>query len=140
MRLSGRPDIVRFARFVVVRPRVVGAGFGAGGRVRIAGLADCGSEGSAGHPPRRLADQARHALEGEAQDGLVRAGARQVQHDPGLQRDNASGELDHAQPERVELRDAPGGALRHEAAERPKQQVSSGVQHQAKLVGGGAAT
>ena len=66
----------------------------------------CGSEVRLGHPPQGSADQARHPLEGEAQDSPMRPGARQVQHDPGLQRDDAGGEFDQAQAEGVELRHA----------------------------------
>src|SRR4029079_10224403 len=52
--------------------------------------ADCGSWGCggrawAGHAPLRSTDQPRHPPEGEAQHGLVRAGAWQMQHDPALQ-------------------------------------------------------
>ena len=70
---------------------------------------------------------------------LVGIGAGQVQHDPGLQRDDAGGDLDQAQAEGVELGHAPGRALRHEAAQRPHQPIGAGVQHQAELVGGGLA-
>jgi len=62
-----------------------------------------------------------------------------VQHDAGLQRDDASGQFHQPQPQRVELRDTPGGAPRHQAAQRPQQPIGAGVQYQAELVGGGAA-
>jgi hypothetical protein len=55
-----------------------------------------------------------------------------------MQRD-AGGELQGAQTKGVELRHAPGGALRHEAAQRPQRPVGAGVQQQAEPVGGGAA-
>ena len=54
------------------------------------------------------ADQARQLFGGEPQDGLVRAGAGQVQHDPGLPFDDPGGDLQQVQAERVELRHAPG--------------------------------
>jgi hypothetical protein len=38
-------------------------------------------------------------------------------HDAGLQRDNTGGQLHQAQPQGVELRDAPGGVLWHQAAQ-----------------------
>ncbi len=56
--------------------------------------------------PRGSDDQARHPFEGEPQDGLVRAGAEQVQHDPGLPFDHAGGDLQRPQAQRVELGDA----------------------------------
>ena len=55
-----------------------------------------------------------------------------------FQRDDAGGDLQQAQPQRVELGDAPGRARRHQAAQRPQQPVGAGVQHQAQLVGAGA--
>lgn len=53
----------------------------------------------------------RQAFEREAQDGLVGAGGRQVQHDAGFQRDHPGGQLHQAQPQSVELCDPPSGAL-----------------------------
>jgi len=57
--------------------------------------------------PRPSADQARHAAEDESQDGLARCAAGQVQLDLGFPLDDAHGELDQAQAQRVELEGAP---------------------------------
>ena len=96
-----------FARLSVVWARAGGAGFfKADHWAADCGSWGCGSEVRLGHPPQGSADQARHPLEGEAQDSPMRPGARQVQHDPGLQRDDAGGEFDQAQVEGVELRHA----------------------------------
>ena len=55
----------------------------------------------------------------------------------GFQLDDAHGQLDQAQPQRVDLEGAPGRAARHERAQAPRQPVGASVQEQADLVGGG---
>ena len=92
-----------------------------------------------GRPPGCSAGEVGQAFDREAQDGLVGKGARQMQHDAGLQLDDAGGQLHQAQPQGVELRDTPGGMLGYQAAQRSHQPVGAGVQHQAELVGGGTA-
>jgi len=63
--------------------------------------------------------------------------AGQVQLDLSFHLDDSHGELDQAQPQRVELRGAPGRAARHERAQAPHQPVGGPVQERAELVGGG---
>ena len=53
----------------------------------------------------------------------------------GFQLDNAGGDFDQAQPQGVELHDAPSRTFGHDAAHRPNEPISAGVQEQAKLVG-----
>ena len=50
--------------------------------------------------------------------------------------DDASGDLDEAQAQRVELSDAPHRALRHRYAKSPHKPVSAGVEEQPELIGG----
>lgn len=56
-----------------------------------------------GHLPRGSTGEAGQAVENDAKDRLVRARGGQVQGDACLQVDDAHGELDEAQPQRVEL-------------------------------------
>ena len=49
--------------------------------------------------------------------------------------DDASGDLDEAQAQGVELRDAPHRALRHRYAKPPHQPVGAGVEEETELVG-----
>ncbi len=100
----------------------------AGDRVLIAGLAGCNAGFRPGQMPHSSTGEARQAVEEEAQDRLIGTGAGQMKRDAGLQRDDAHGELHEAQPEGIELRDPPAGALRHEAAQRPQDPVSARVQ------------
>jgi hypothetical protein len=65
------------------------------------------------------------------------AGCRQVNLDHGFHFDDARGELDETQAQRVELRDAPHRALRHQCAEAPQEPIGAGVEEQAKLIGDG---
>ena len=60
-----------------------------------------------GTPPRRSGDQTRQAVEGEADDRLIGCAGRQVDLNLGFHLDDAGGDLDQAQPERVELGDPP---------------------------------
>jgi len=60
-----------------------------------------------------------------------------VQLDLGFEFNDAHSQLDHAQPQRVELGCAPRRAAGHERAQAPHQPVGGPVQEQAELVGGG---
>ena len=102
---------------VRLRSRRAGRRFlGLGRRWR---LREKGSGG--GRLPRASGNEARQALEDEAEAPLIGSACRQVDLDLGLQFDDAGGDLDQAQPQRVELHDAPGGAPRHGLAQRPQQ-------------------
>jgi hypothetical protein len=57
--------------------------------------------------------------------------------DPRLHLDDAGGDFDEAQAQRVELGAPPHRALRHRVAQAPHQPVGAGVQEQPKLIGGG---
>ena len=70
-------------------------------------------------------------------DCLIGGAARQVDFDLGFHLDDAGGGLDQAQPQRVELGDAPGRGLRHQRAQTPQQPIGAGVQEQPELIGGG---
>ncbi len=83
---------------------------------RIADVAGCGVGCWTGASARCSAGEPREAFQHEAQDGLVGTGARQMKHDAGLRRDDAGGELQQAQPQRVELLDPPARALWHQVA------------------------
>jgi len=72
--------------------------------------------GSGAYAPHRSGDEARQSADDQPQDRLVRTGARQVQPDLGLQFNHPGGNLDQAQAQGVELRDAPERALRHHRA------------------------
>jgi len=60
-----------------------------------------------GAPPRRSGHEARDARQHKAQDVLDRTSCRQMNLDHGLHLNDARGDLDQAQPQRVELRAAP---------------------------------
>ena len=66
---------------------------------------------AAGHRARFSRDQARQAVEDDAKDRLIGGARRQVDLDLLFQFDDAGGDLDEAQPQSVELHDAPGRAL-----------------------------
>ena len=51
--------------------------------------------------------------------------------------DDARGDFDQAQAQRVELRDTPHRTFGHRLAQAPHQPVGAGVQEQAQLVGRG---
>ena len=51
--------------------------------------------------------------------------------------DDAGRDLDQPQSQRIELGEAPSGALRHDAAQPPQKPVGSAVKEQAELVGDG---
>ena len=87
--------------------------------------------------PRRSCREARDAAEDVAQDGLGWRGRRQMDADLCPHLDDAGRDLDQAQPQRVELGDAPGGALRHGAAQSLQEPVGPAVKEQAELVGDG---
>lgn len=85
------------------RSRLI-AGCASGGLlVRIAGLVGSGWRSRSGRRPRCSAGEAWQAFEREAKDALVGTGAWQMQHDAGLQHNDAGGELHQAQPQGVEL-------------------------------------
>ena len=52
-----------------------------------------------------------------------------------LHLDDAGGDLDEAQAQRIELGDAPHRTFRHRHAQAPHQPVRAGVQEQPKLIG-----
>ena len=54
----------------------------------------------------------------------------------GLHLDNAGGDLDEAQAQRVELGDAPHRAFRHRDAKSPHQPIGAGGEEEAELIGG----
>src|SRR5580700_10870781 len=60
---------------------------------------------------------------------------RQVHPDHGLHLDDAGGDLDEAEAQRVELGDAPHRTLWHRHAKAPHQPVGARMQEQPKLVG-----
>jgi hypothetical protein len=90
--------------------------------------------------PRFSGDQARQAVEDDAKDRLIGGARRQVDLDPLFQFDDAGGDLDEAQPQSVELHDAPGRALGHQPAHRPEEPIGTSVKEEAELVGGGLMT
>src|SRR6516164_9983024 len=87
--------------------------------------------------PRFSGDQARQAVEDDAKDRLIGGTRRQVDRDLLFQFDDAGGDLDKAQPQSVELYDAPGRAFGHQPAPRPEEPVGTGVKEEAELVGRG---
>ena len=58
--------------------------------------------------------------------------------DPGLQLDDAGGDLEQAEAQGVELGMAPGRSRRQCGAQGPHQPVGAGVQEEPELIGGGA--
>ena len=72
-----------------------------------------------GPMPRRSGDEARQAVEEDGEDRLIRSARRQMDLELGFQFDEAGGDFDQAQPQGVELHDAPSRTLRHDAAHRP---------------------
>ena len=54
-----------------------------------------------------------------------------------LHLDDAGGDLDEAQAQRIELGDAPNRTFRHRHAQAPHQPVRAGVEEQPKLIGRG---
>src|SRR5260370_37164560 len=93
--------------------------------------------GRRGTMPRFSGDQAWQAVEDAAEDRLIGGARRQVDLDLLVQFDDAGGDLDEAQPQSVELHDAPGRAFGHQPAHRPEEPVGTGVKEEAELVGGG---
>src|SRR6266853_91977 len=85
--------------------------------------------------PRFSGDQARQAVENDAEDRLIGGARRQVDLDLLFQFDDAGGDFDEAQPQSVELHDAPSRAFGHQPAHRPEEPVGTGVKEEAKLVG-----
>src|SRR6266478_1721719 len=85
--------------------------------------------------PRFSDDQARQAVEDDAEDRLIGGPRRQVDFDLLFQFDDTGGDFDEAQPQRVELHDAPSRAFGHQPAHRPEEPVGTGVKEEAKLVG-----
>jgi hypothetical protein len=83
--------------------------------------------GRRGTVPRFSGDQARQAVEDDAKDRLIGGARRQV-------------DLDEAQPQSVELHDAPGRAFGHQPAHRPEEPIGTSVKEEAELVGGGLMT
>ena len=56
--------------------------------------------------------------------------------DDRLHFDDAGGDLDEAQAQRVELSDTPHRAFRHRDAKSPHQPIGAGVEEEAELIGG----
>ena len=71
------------------------------------------------------------------QNILGGARRRQMNPDHRLHLDDAGGDLDEPQAQRVELRDAPRRAPGHRHAQTPHEPVGAGVQEQPELVGRG---
>jgi len=90
-----------------------------------------------GITPRLSGDETRQAVKQHGEDRLTGGAGWQVDLDLGFQFDDAGGEFDQAQPQGVELHDAPDRAFGHDAAHRPQQPIGAGVQEQAELVGFG---
>ena len=67
---------------------------------------------------------------------LIGGAARQMDFDLRLHLDDAGGDFHHAQPERIELGDPPGGGLGHQRPQAPQKPVGASVQEQPELVGG----
>src|SRR5271166_2365625 len=88
-----------------------------------------------GVTPRLLRDEARDTPEGEAQNILPGTRCRQVNVDRCLHLDDARGDFDEAQAQRVELGDAPYRTFRHRCAQTPHEPIGARVQEQPQLVG-----
>jgi hypothetical protein len=73
-------------------------------------------------------------------DRLIGRAGRQVDVGLAFHLDDAGGDLDQVQPERVELVDPPGRASGHQYPQAPQQPIRAGVQEQPELVGGGLGT
>ena len=73
--------------------------------------------------PRRSGHQPRQPFEDEADDRSIGRAGRQVDLDLRFQLDDAGGDLDQAQPERIELGDPPGRVLGHQRPQAPQQPV-----------------
>src|SRR4029077_302738 len=91
--------------------------------------------GRRGTMPRFSGDLARPAGENDAEDCLIGGARRQVDLNLLFQFDDAGGDFDEAQPQSVELHDAPSRAFGHQPAHRPEEPVGTGVKEEAKLVG-----
>src|SRR5271166_2622631 len=102
----------------------------------VAGRAKKTKPATRGLAPRRSGDEARYALQSEAQDILRRTRGRQVHADHRFHFDDAGGDLDETQAQGVELGDAPHRALRHRYAKPPHQPISASVEEETELVGG----
>src|SRR5260370_1818827 len=89
--------------------------------------------GRRGTMPRFSGDQAWQAVEDDAEDRLIGGARRQVDLDLLFQFDDAGGDLDEAQPQSVELHDAPAPALWHQPAPPPQQPVATRVHQNAEL-------
>ena len=87
-----------------------------------------------GTRPRLSGDQ---AAEDEVEDRLIGRAGRQMDLDLGFHLDDAGGDLDQPQPQRVELGDPPGRGPGHQCAQAPQQPIGAGVQEQPELVGSG---
>ena len=86
--------------------------------------------------PRGLRRQFRDTA-GEIGEGrLIGEGARQGELDAGDHFGDTAGNLDQAEPDRVELRFAPERSSGCQAAQAQQQPVGGGVDQQAELVGG----
>jgi hypothetical protein len=86
-------------------------------------------------PPKPLVSES-----GITSDRLIGRAGRQMDLDLGFHLDDAGGDLDQSQPQRVELGDPPGRAPGHQCAQAPQQPIGAGVQEQTELVGGGLGT
>jgi hypothetical protein len=96
------------------------------GRVRFLGVTPGFSGDEAGDLPER-----------ETQNILPRTRCRQMNADHRLHLDDARGDLDEAQAQRVELGDAPHRMPGHRHAQAPHDPVGARVQEQPHLVGRG---
>jgi hypothetical protein len=83
-------------------PAAAGLSVGLSGRRRLTGNGRV-----RGQMPLLSGDETRQAAEEHGEDCLVGGARRQVDLELGFQLDDAGGELDQAQPQGVELHDAP---------------------------------
>jgi hypothetical protein len=90
-----------------------------------------------GTVPRLSGDQARQAVEDDAEDRLIGGARRQVDLDLLFQFDDAGGDFDETQSQSVELHDAPGRSFGHQPAHRPQKPIGTGAKEEAELVGRG---
>src|SRR5512144_2317142 len=94
-----------------------------GGSVGRRGVGGCGGGHGRGTRPRLSGDQPQQAAEDEVEDRLIGRAGRQMDLDLGFQFDDAGGDLDQPQPQRVELRDPPGRGPGHQCAQAPQQPI-----------------
>ena len=80
--------------------------------------------------PRSSGDEAGDTSESNAYNLLVGKGRGPLNADQGFQFDDAGGDLDEAQAQRIELDGAPDGSFRHGGAQTPQKPVGTGMEEQ----------